>query len=218
MQKTGWETMMTIGLKGLFGLLAVVILLTGVNSDIASAARKVPGQKYYDYADGKWKVWKGHGRFVSDKSPIPKTTVRIDEAHPPGTIIIDTSERRLYYTLGGNKALKYAVGVGREGFEWSGKNRISRKAEWPGWTPPAVMRKREAAKGRILPAYMPGGPNNPLGARALYIGSSIYRIHGTNQPWTIGQAMSSGCIRMANDDVRDLYERAGIGTRVIVRQ
>lgn len=155
--------------------------------------------------------------YQSDKSPIPRKTVRIKEDLAEGTIIVDTNERRLYYALGNGKAIKYAVGVGREGFEWSGSHKISRKAEWPGWSPPAVMIAREAAKGRKLPAYMEGGPNNPLGARALYIGSTIYRIHGTNQPWTIGQAMSSGCIRMANEDVIDLYERAGVGTRVIVR-
>jgi lipoprotein-anchoring transpeptidase ErfK/SrfK len=159
------------------------------------------------------------GKFRSNRSPIPRQTVRYDLSIPAGTIIIETSERRLYYTLGNGKAIKYAVGVGREGFEWAGANRISRKAEWPGWTPPAVMRARvKREEGRILPAFMPGGPDNPLGARALYIGGSIYRIHGTNQPWTIGKAMSSGCIRMANDDVSHLYDQVGVGTKVIVRQ
>jgi lipoprotein-anchoring transpeptidase ErfK/SrfK len=143
--------------------------------------------------------------------------VRYSGPHGPNTIIIDTSERRLYYTLGNGRAIKYGVGVGRDGFTWAGTNRISRKAEWPGWTPPARMIRREAAKGRRLPAYMPGGPNNPLGARAMYIGSTLYRIHGTNQPWTIGQAMSSGCIRMANDDVVHLYSQVNVGTRVVVR-
>ncbi|MGE0499511.1 MAG: L,D-transpeptidase [Rhizobiaceae bacterium] len=152
----------------------------------------------------------------SDRSPIRRQTVRLD-GYAANTIIVDTSERRLYYTLGGGKAMKYGVGVGRDGFTWSGTNRVSRKAEWPGWTPPPQMIRREAKKGRKLPAYMPGGPNNPLGARALYIGSTIYRIHGTNQPWTIGQAMSSGCIRMANDDVIHLYNQVGVGTKVVVR-
>ncbi|PHP64912.1 L,D-transpeptidase [Zhengella mangrovi] len=156
-----------------------------------------------------------HGRYASDKSPIPRETVRSDL--PANTILIDTSERRLYYGLGNGKALKYGVGVGREGFTWQGRHRITRKAEWPGWTPPKQMIAREARKGRKLPAYMEGGPNNPLGARALYIGSTLYRIHGTNQPWTIGKAMSSGCIRMANDDVVDLYSRVDVGTRVTVR-
>lgn len=152
----------------------------------------------------------------SDKSPIPRQVVRYSGDQAPDTIIVNTSERRLYYTLGNGRAVKYGVGVGRDGFTWAGTNRITRMAEWPGWTPPAVMIRREARKGRILPAYMPGGPDNPLGARALYIGSTIYRIHGTNQPWTIGQAMSSGCIRMANEDVQHLYNQVGIGTRVVV--
>ncbi len=160
----------------------------------------------------------GRKNYRSNKSPIKRKTVRFAENHAKGTIIIDTSERRLYYTLGNGRAIKYGVGVGRTGFTWQGRDRISRKAEWPGWTPPPQMIRREAKKGRKLPAHMPGGPNNPLGARALYIGSSLYRIHGTNQPWTIGQAMSSGCIRMANDDVSHLYEKVGVGTRVIVRR
>ncbi|MBX3530815.1 MAG: L,D-transpeptidase [Rhizobiaceae bacterium] len=153
----------------------------------------------------------------SNASPIPRQTVSYGGNHKAGTIIIKTSERRLYYTLGDGRAIKYAVGVGRQGFTWSGTNTISRKAEWPGWTPPAQMRARERAKGRILPAYQKGGPNNPLGARAMYIGSTLYRIHGTNQPSTIGQAMSSGCIRMANDDVIHLYNQVKIGSRVIVQ-
>ena len=199
-------------------LAAFAVVFAVSAADYASAARKVPGQKYFDYADGTWKVWRRHGSgYRSNKSPIRKRRVRFGENHPQGTIIIDTSERRLYYTLGKGRAMKYAIGVGRTGFTWSGRHRVSRKAEWPGWSPPARMIRREAAKGRKLPAHIRGGPNNPLGARALYIGSTIYRIHGTNQPWTIGQAMSSGCIRMANDDVRDLYARARIGTRVIVR-
>lgn len=153
---------------------------------------------------------------LSDKSPIPREIVAWNGPHGRDTIVVRTSERRLYYTLGDGKAIRYGVGVGREGFTWAGTNRISRKAEWPGWTPPPQMIRREAAQGRILPSYMPGGPDNPLGARALYIGSSLYRIHGTNQPWTIGQAMSSGCIRMANEDVIHLYDQVSVGTRVVV--
>ncbi|RLQ89478.1 L,D-transpeptidase [Notoacmeibacter ruber] len=159
-----------------------------------------------------------HGNYRSDKSPVPRKTVRFDQ-YPPNTIFIDTAERRLYYTIGNGKAIRYGVGVGRDGFRWSGSHKITRKAEWPGWTPPAVMRARvKRQTGKTLPAYVPGGEDNPLGARALYIGSTIYRIHGTNQPWTIGKAMSSGCIRMANEDVIDLYQRANVGTRVVVRQ
>lgn len=153
----------------------------------------------------------------SNASPIPRETVHYDATVPAGTIIVETSERRLYYVLGNGVAIKYAISVARPGFEWSGTNRISRKAEWPDWRPPAEMIAREAKKGRKLPAFMAGGPDNPLGARALYLGSTIYRIHGTNQPWTIDQSMSSGCIRMANDDVVHLYHQAKVGTKVIVR-
>lgn len=135
----------------------------------------------------------------------------------PGTIIINTSERHLYLVTGDGQARRYGVGVGKEGHAWSGTEKITRKAEWPGWTPPAEMIKRvREQEGRILPAHMPGGPANPLGARALYLGSTLYRIHGTNQPWTIGKAVSSGCIRMRNEDVTELYERARVGAKVIV--
>jgi lipoprotein-anchoring transpeptidase ErfK/SrfK len=142
--------------------------------------------------------------------------VEFDRGLAPGTIVIRTSERKLYFVLEGGQAIQYGIGVGREGFAWRGRKRISRKAEWPGWTPPATMIARERAKGIILPAHVPGGPNNPLGARALYLGGSLYRIHGTNQPHTIGQAVSSGCIRMLNDEVIDLHDRVKIGALVIV--
>lgn len=130
----------------------------------------------------------------------------------PGTIVIDTNNRHLYLVMGDGRALRYGVGVGRPGFEWAGVHRVSRKAEWPDWTPPAEMLRRRPE----LPRYMAGGPDNPLGARALYLGSTLYRIHGSNEPWTIGHAVSSGCIRMRNEDVTDLYERVGVGTKVIV--
>ena len=146
--------------------------------------------------------------------------VRFETKERPGTIIVDTASKYLYFVEGNGMATRYGVGVGKDGFGWSGTVSIGRKAEWPGWTPPARMREREAARGNILPAYMEGGPNNPLGARAMYLyrggRDTIYRIHGTNQPWTIGQNMSSGCIRMMNEDVTDLYARAGVGTKVIV--
>ena len=145
-------------------------------------------------------------------SSIKREVVAYQGKHKPGTIVVETSERRLYLVLEDGKAMKYGIGVGRDGFRWSGTHRISRKAEWPGWTPPAAMRKRVPD----LPAYMPGGPNNPLGARALYIGSTLYRIHGTSEPWTIGQAVSSGCIRLTNEDVTDLYERVRVGALVVV--
>ncbi len=130
----------------------------------------------------------------------------------PGTIVIDTPDRFLFLVEPRGKALRYGVGVGRPGFEWSGVKRISRKSEWPDWTPPQQMLLRRPD----LPRHMAGGPDNPLGARALYLGSSLYRIHGTNEPSTIGHNVSSGCIRMMNEDVIDLYERVSIGTKVIV--
>ncbi|MCF6320576.1 MAG: L,D-transpeptidase [Rhizobiaceae bacterium] len=135
----------------------------------------------------------------------------------PGTIVIDTRARFLYLVMQNGEARRYGVGVGRPGFEWSGTNKITRKAEWPDWRPPAVMIKRELREnGRVIPPFVKGGPDNPLGARALYLGSTIYRIHGTGDPTTIGRAVSSGCIRMRNEDVMDLYERVGVGTKVIV--
>jgi lipoprotein-anchoring transpeptidase ErfK/SrfK len=134
----------------------------------------------------------------------------------PGTIVVDTRSKFLYHVGKGGTARRYGVGVGKPGFAWKGRHPVTRKAEWPGWTPPAAMIKRERAKGRILPAHMKGGEENPLGARALYLGSTLYRIHGTNQPWTIGQSVSSGCIRMRNQDVIELYERVKVGTRVVV--
>lgn len=147
-------------------------------------------------------------------SSIPREIVDYQTKLKPGSIVVETSERRLYLVLEDGKALKYGIGVGRDGFRWSGQHRITRTAEWPGWTPPPAMRKRVPD----LPAFMPGGPDNPLGARALYIGSTLYRIHGTSEPWTIGQAVSSGCIRLTNEDVTDLYERVRVGALVVVNQ
>ena len=131
-----------------------------------------------------------------------------------GTIVVSTKERRLYYVLGDGRAIEYGVGVGREGFTWSGTKTVTRKREWPDWRPPPQMLKRRPD----LPKYMVGGIDNPLGARALYLGSSQYRIHGSNEPDTMGAAVSSGCIRMTNRDVVDLYGRAKIGTKVVVLQ
>ena len=144
-------------------------------------------------------------------------TVAYDGPEKPGTIVIDTSQRFLFLIEAGGTAQRYGVGVGKEGFGWSGTNTISRKAEWPDWNPPASMIERERQKGHYIPAHMEGGIANPLGARALYLGSTLYRVHGTNAPWTIGHAVSSGCIRMRNEDVTDLYERVNVGTKVIVR-
>jgi lipoprotein-anchoring transpeptidase ErfK/SrfK len=146
-------------------------------------------------------------------TPIRPQVIDYQTTLPVGSIVVETSERRLYLVLEGGKAIRYGVGVGREGFTWAGTNRITRMAEWPGWTPPPAMRRRVPG----LPAHVPGGIDNPLGARALYIGSTLYRIHGSNEPWTIGQAVSSGCIRMTNEDVTDLYNRVRVGARVVVR-
>jgi lipoprotein-anchoring transpeptidase ErfK/SrfK len=142
--------------------------------------------------------------------------VAYESRQKPGTIVIDTNNRFLYLVMANGQARRYGVGVGKPGFEWAGEHKVTRKAEWPDWNPPAEMISREAAKGHYLPARMQGGPENPLGARAMYLGSTLYRIHGTNAPWTIGSAVSSGCIRMRNEDVTDLYGRVDIGTKVIV--
>ena len=135
---------------------------------------------------------------------------------PPGSILVRTSERKLYFIEEGGKAISYTVAVGREGFAWKGTNTISRKAEWPDWTTPPDMVAREAAHGHVIPAFVKGGAGNPLGARALYIGNTDYRIHGTDQAWSIGSASSSGCIRMRNDDVIELYGLIKTGAKVVV--
>ena len=140
------------------------------------------------------------------------TIIQYNGPYKAGTIVIDTNERFLYLVQRDGTARRYGVGVGKPGFEWAGTHKVTRKAEWPDWRPPADMRKRRPD----LPKFMPGGPENPLGARALYLGSTLYRIHGSNQPWTIGHAVSSGCIRMRNQDVKDLYERVPTGATVHV--
>lgn len=145
-------------------------------------------------------------------SPIPRETVSYNGPYAPGSILISTSERRLYFVLPDHQAIKYGVGVGRPGFTWAGVSHIANKREWPDWTPPAQMLKRRPD----LPRHMAGGIDNPLGARAMYIAGTLYRIHGSNEPDTIGQAVSSGCIRMTNDDVTDLYEHAKVGATVVV--
>jgi lipoprotein-anchoring transpeptidase ErfK/SrfK len=142
-----------------------------------------------------------------------RTEVDYAGGERPGSLVIDSSSKFLYFVKGNGRAIRYGVGVGRPGFTWSGVKTITRKAEWPAWTPPKEMLERRPD----LPRHMQGGPDNPLGARALYLGSSLYRIHGTNEPYTIGQNVSSGCIRMMNEDVTDLYNRVRVGARVIVR-
>jgi lipoprotein-anchoring transpeptidase ErfK/SrfK len=151
-----------------------------------------------------------------DPAYLP-AVVEFTTRESPGTIVIDTRTRHLYYVLEGGKAQRYGVGVGRDGFGWSGTVKVGRKAEWPTWTPPAAMRKRQP----YLPVSMKGGPENPLGARALYLykggKDTLFRIHGSNEPWTIGQRVSSGCFRMRNEDVIALYKKVGVGTKVVVR-
>ena len=157
------------------------------------------------------------GRVAPDDFQLPyefqRQAVFYRTTEIPGTVIIETRDRYLYLIHGGNRALRYGIGVGRTGFSWAGLMRVSRKAEWPDWRPPPEMIERQP----YLPRFMAGGPGNPMGARALYLGNTIYRIHGTNQPDTIGTAVSSGCFRLVNSDVADLYERVAVGAKVVVR-
>jgi lipoprotein-anchoring transpeptidase ErfK/SrfK len=155
----------------------------------------------------------GPNFMAGGASPIPRTTVNFDSRYAPGTVVVNTAERRLYLVLPNGQALRYGIGVGRDGFRWSGIHRVSAKKEWPSWTPPSQM----LARRPDLPRHMAGGVDNPLGARAIYLGSTLYRIHGSNEPETIGQAVSSGCFRMTNDDVADLYNRVSVGATVIVK-
>jgi lipoprotein-anchoring transpeptidase ErfK/SrfK len=141
-----------------------------------------------------------------------KQEVSYDGSETPGTVIINTRERLLYLVMEDGKAIRYGIGVGRPGFTWAGTHQITQKREWPDWTPPPEMLRRRPD----LPRHMAGGPDNPLGARAMYLGSSLYRIHGSNEPWTIGTAVSSGCIRMRNEDVVDLYDKVKVGAKVVV--
>jgi lipoprotein-anchoring transpeptidase ErfK/SrfK len=183
-------------------LLATVTLLAG--------AGPTQAQGLFDMRD----VMGGGPNFGGGgSSPIQRQTVSFSGQYAPGTIYINTAERRLYLVLPNGQALRYGIGVGRDGFRWGGSHRISAKKEWPGWTPPAQMLRRRPD----LPRHMAGGVDNPLGARAMYLGSTLYRIHGSNEPETIGQAVSSGCFRMTNDDVTDLYGRVSVGTPVIVK-
>ena len=148
------------------------------------------------------------------EGPLERQVVFFRTTEPPGSIVVHTNERFLYLVQENNRAIRYGIGVGRDGFQWSGQHKISRKQEWPDWRPPPEMIERQP----YLPRFMAGGPGNPMGARALYIGSTIYRIHGTNQPQTIGHAVSSGCFRLVNGDIIDLYDRVPVGTRIVVKQ
>jgi lipoprotein-anchoring transpeptidase ErfK/SrfK len=185
-------------------VLAVLVASVALVAGTASASAQV------DMRDlmGGGPNFRGGG-----SSPIARTTVSYAGNYSPGTVVVNTAERRLYLVLPNGQALRYGIGVGRDGFRWGGTHRISAKKEWPGWTPPSQMLRRRPD----LPRHMNGGVDNPLGARAMYLGSTLYRIHGSNEPETIGQAVSSGCFRMTNDDVTDLYNRVSVGTTVVVK-
>jgi len=170
------------------------------------------GGAFAEEIDSRDVMGGGPNFFRGGASPIPRTTVNYSGNYAPGTIVVNTSERRLYLVLQNGQALRYGIGVGRDGFRWGGVHKITAKKEWPDWTPPSQM----IARRPDLPRHMKGGIENPLGARAMYLGSTLYRIHGSNEPETIGQAVSSGCFRMTNDDVTDLYGRVSVGTTVVV--
>ncbi|HEV7480952.1 MAG TPA: L,D-transpeptidase [Roseiarcus sp.] len=207
----------------------IVFVPPETSSDAAPASLPAPAAMRGRYGGGFIEALLTGGALQQPQLAAPNASERSDlEAEPepqfrrqevdytgseaPGTIVVDTPDRFLFLVEPHGKALRYGIGVGRPGFEWSGVKRISRKSEWPDWTPPAQMVLRRPD----LPRHMAGGPDNPLGARALYLGSSLYRIHGTNEPSTIGHNVSSGCIRMMNEDVIDLYDRVPIGTTVVV--
>lgn len=195
--------------------LAFIAATCVLGSLAAQSSAAAPGSsRFFDPVTHRWiEYGLAHGG-QSMRNPVPREVIAYDGPYGANTVIVDTSERRLYYVRDDGTAVRFGVGVGREGFQWSGVNRITRKAEWLGWTPPPAMRERRPD----LPAYMEGGPNNPLGARAMYIGKTVYRIHGSNEPWSIGQAVSSGCIRMVNEDVIALYDMVSVGTKVVVQE
>jgi len=189
-------------------LVAVAAMLVATGADSAPAGKARNFDHTIETVDPLGRL------FGFSSSPVARTTVSFSGSYRPGTIVVNTRERRLYLVLGNGQALRYGIGVGRDGMTWAGTTRVSAKREWPDWTPPAQMRRRQPG----LPAHMPGGPDNPLGARALYLGSSLYRIHGSNEPETIGHAVSSGCFRLTNEDVIDLYNRVQVGATVIVQR
>jgi lipoprotein-anchoring transpeptidase ErfK/SrfK len=192
------------------GLLAVIIASSLLGVGASSSAPKLARAAALDNSG---QVWSLSTPFGIVYGIIPRQEVDYPSARPAGTIFVNTKERRLYYMLGGGKAIRYGIAVGMEGYGWSGVNTISAKREWPDWTPTPGELKRFPN----LPRHMAGGSDNPLGARALYLGDTLYRIHGTNEPWKLGGNVSSGCIRMSNDDIVDLYNRARIGATVIVQ-
>ncbi len=191
---------------------ALVLLAALSWAPAARADDSAPKVVTLDVADQPGRV-SAEETVIAD-GPYKRQVVFYRTISAPGTLVVSTSERFLYLVLGNNRALRYGIGVGRQGFQWSGMVTIIRKTAWPDWTPPPEMIARQP----YLPRFMAGGPGNPMGARALYLGATVYRIHGTNQPETIGTAVSSGCFRLANGDIADLYDRTPIGTKVIVRQ
>jgi len=194
--------------------LAALIVFAGLTSSIELArAQADNGLEHQQMLFGGAPRAKNYNFFGLGGSDATRSRVSYAGKEKPGTIVISTAERKLYLVQEDGRALRYSIGVGRVGFQWRGTHKVSAKKEWPTWTPPPQMRARQ----RGLPAQMAGGEDNPLGARAMYLGSTLYRIHGSNDPDSIGQAESSGCFRMTNDDVKDLYERVAIGTTVIVR-
>ena len=197
------------------GLVVASVLMAATGTTYANPTWDPEGR----YTGGAPNSGQGNWNFLGlgsggGSGPISRQTVNIQSRENPGTIIINTSERRLYYVVGNGQAIRYGIGVGRIGFTWAGVKHVSAKKEWPSWTPPSQMLRRRPD----LPRFMRGGLENPLGARAMYLGSTLYRIHGSNEPETIGQAVSSGCFRMTNEDVVDLYNRVRVGTKVIVQR
>jgi lipoprotein-anchoring transpeptidase ErfK/SrfK len=198
--------------RGFMGVRSAVIAvtMTATFAWLPRAAARPPTETM-DIGDEPGRISTEEARITD--GPFARQVVFFRSNEAPGTLVVHTSERFIYVVMGNSRALRYGLGVGREGFQWSGLVKISRKAEWPDWTPPPEMIVRQP----YLPRFMAGGPGNPMGARALYLGSTIYRIHGTNQPETIGHAVSSGCFRLANGDIIDLFDRVPVGTKVIIR-
>lgn len=215
--RNSWE------IKMLARIGLAIALVAGAFIGINTVAVEKADARYFNPGTGQWQDEPLVKRRLDQRkvpSKFKRRIVGIQTTQAPGTIIIDTDKKFLYYIKNATQAIRYGVGVGREGFGWNGEVTVRRKVEWPAWHPPAEMRERERAQGRELPVRMEGGEDNPLGARALYLfkgnQDTLYRIHGTNQPWSIGLNLSSGCFRMMNKDVEHLYELADIGTKVIV--
>jgi len=192
----------------LLGALSAIVVLATTGAIAAPGSRNTQPAQQASYPVNPFT------NFLAMFSAVPRQVVQFQSNQAPGTIIVRTSERRLYLVMGKGQAMRYGIGVGKQGFTWTGTETVTRKTEWPDWTPPPEM----IARRPDLPRHMRGGPDNPMGARAMYLGETMYRIHGSNEPHTIGTATSSGCIRMTNDDVVDLYNRVKVGTQVIVQR